>query len=512
MIRQRQKHRRGSDLARRVHRGALIVIGAFLFLTPPLSRLHDDFARAQSPSKPGFNDQEVFRQGQTKLDIQGADSCKACHASISGKGLSQWDDWFKGGKGVHARTYLETLSENPRSKRMALILSRYDSLGDDPTQREDCLGCHSYGNDVLRQEESRRAVMKDGVGCESCHGRAGQWEAVHDKEDWRTATAGEKRDKGMYDTRDVERWAEKCLECHLGIGNRRVSHRLMGAGHPDMSFELATDSSRVPKHWDWSRLHLTSGEGSWCFVRLWAVGQVVELRETMRRLQQLSAGTPDFAYFDCYACHHKFLETPSRAPGGRRRVQSLGEPTWGETTCVTSRQIFSVAWPEGRAAFDQAVEMMRSSLRLHDTDWAGVSQAAEQLETLADQLTQRIKNRPFDKRATARMLIGITADAEYTLGLGPMAADHAYRAIRVLYEAAWPVEEKPEDDTQIVNAIKRLRELIYPEYREDMSYKVRFTPILQRFDPDAFRGAMRDLNRYFSAASEPADAPSEGTR
>jgi hypothetical protein len=63
-----------------------------------------------------------------------------------------------------------------------------------------------------------------------------------------------------------------------------------------------------------------------------------------------------------------------------------------------------------------------------------------------------------------------------------------------------------------VNAIKRLRELIYPEYREDMSYKVRFTPILQRFDPDAFRGAMRDLNRYFSAASEPADAPSEGTR
>ena len=39
-----------------------------------------------------------------------------------------------------------------------------------------------------------------------------------------------------------------CLSCHFGNQEKFVTHRMMGAGHPRMSFELDTFTQLQPAH------------------------------------------------------------------------------------------------------------------------------------------------------------------------------------------------------------------------------------------------------------------------
>ena len=46
--------------------------------------------------------------------------------------------------------------------------------------------------------------------------------------------------RGLYPTSDPVAQARLCLSCHFGNRDKFVTHRMMGAGHPRMSFELET--------------------------------------------------------------------------------------------------------------------------------------------------------------------------------------------------------------------------------------------------------------------------------
>jgi hypothetical protein len=72
-----------------------------------------------------------------------------------------------------------------------------------------------------------------------------------------------------------------CLDCHLGSGKpgQFVTHAMMAAGHPRLSFELDLFSS-LQQHWDEDADYATRKPRA-DPVRLWAVGQAEAVRRSL---------------------------------------------------------------------------------------------------------------------------------------------------------------------------------------------------------------------------------------
>ena len=86
--------------------------------------------------------------------------------------------------------------------------------------------------------------LSDGVGCEACHGGAEPWLGTHlSGADHKANLAA-----GMYPTDQPLARGMRCLSCHLGDDKKFVAHKIMGAGHPPMPFELDTYTAIEPAH------------------------------------------------------------------------------------------------------------------------------------------------------------------------------------------------------------------------------------------------------------------------
>ena len=101
------------------------------------------------------------------------------------------------------------------------------------------------------------------------------------------ATHAENIAHGLYPLSDHVARARLCLSCHFGNADKFVTHRIMGAGHPRMSFELDTFTRSQPAHFqldaDWQQ---RKGAGTACAC--WAIGQALaaaELLDSARRSQ-----------------------------------------------------------------------------------------------------------------------------------------------------------------------------------------------------------------------------------
>ena len=85
---------------------------------------------------------------------------------------------------------------------------------------------------------------------------------------------------GLYPTEQPVARAEKCLSCHFGDDKKFVTHQIMGAGHPRMSFELDTFTAVEPAHFVIDKSYIER-KGPVNDVRVWAVGQAVALVKYM---------------------------------------------------------------------------------------------------------------------------------------------------------------------------------------------------------------------------------------
>jgi len=141
----------------------------------------------------------------------------------------------------------------------------------DPTSAPACLGCHTT---PTGGQTGARFLTKDGVGCEACHGAASGWIASH-----YTVGASHAANvaHGMTPLDRPAARAAVCLDCHFGSNKpgQFVTHRMMAAGHPRISFELDLFST-LQQHHDEDADYLQR-KGRTDSVRLWAVGRLVQL-------------------------------------------------------------------------------------------------------------------------------------------------------------------------------------------------------------------------------------------
>ncbi|MEP6882550.1 MAG: multiheme c-type cytochrome [Dokdonella sp.] len=170
----------------------------------------------------------------------------------------------------------------------------------DPASAKVCLDCHA--DSIATDQRGDRFQISDGVGCESCHGGSEMWLNAHADG---SVTHQDNLKNGMYPTDQPIARARLCLSCHMGTADRMITHRIMGAGHPRLSFELDT--------FTWLHPHYKIGEawtkrkGEWNGVRDWAVGQGVAAENLLELITNEKAGWkgifPELVLFDCHACH-----------------------------------------------------------------------------------------------------------------------------------------------------------------------------------------------------------------
>jgi hypothetical protein len=204
---------------------------------------------------------EPPRLQETAGTFVGSVGCKSssCHGGAGPK-RSQYLTWSQ--KDYHTKAYAILL--NARSDRIAESLGITAAGAPNPAATNSrCTICHSPFQSLPSARLSSTAHADEGVSCESCHGAAGGWLRGHTRKDWTYQT---RVGAGMRDLRSLYVRATACAACH-----QYLEPALLKAGHPDLFFELDSQSIAEPKHWP--------DDDSWSGLREWLTGQAVALRE-----------------------------------------------------------------------------------------------------------------------------------------------------------------------------------------------------------------------------------------
>jgi Cytochrome c554 and c-prime len=370
-------------------------------------------------------DRACAQQGSGGAVHLGVASCAGnnCHGAVERlKGSSvpqnEYLIWSKSDK--HRKAYTVLLDE--RAVRIARNLGLPNAVS-----AEICLNCHADN----APNRGPQFQLSDGVGCEACHGGARKWLGVHISGAGHAANLA----AGLYPTEQPVKRAEKCLSCHFGDpadDKRFVTHRIMGAGHPRMGFELDTYTAAEPAHFIVDQSYIKR-KGPVNDVQIWAVGQAISLIKRMDALidpKNAPKGIqPELVLFDCESCHHPETELRWRP----RPSTGLGPGAIKlyDANAVMLRVITARVAPAAAKVLSQQM------LALHHAtseDWPAVVREATAVRQAATELVTSISSHNFtrdDMKALAGgvVAIGLTGDdtdysaaEQATMALGSIAS------------------------------------------------------------------------------------------
>jgi hypothetical protein len=400
---------------------------------------------ANSPAQ-SSSDGAYFQKSAVGGKYNGPGGCAAssCHGSVQPKTTTriyqnEYSIWI--GQDKHARAY--SVLRNPISVRIGKILN----IGP-PDQSPKCLVCHSLY--VPPYQRAQTFELDDGVSCENCHGPASGWLGPHTTKDWPHSKSVE---LGMYDTRNLEKRAEKCLSCHLGTSEKFVDHEMIAAGHPDLTFELDVFTNAMPPHWK-----MPEQNDPWRQVQAWGVGQAVQLRESLNRLARRANGPawPEYAELDCFACHHK-LTAPEdswrqeRGYPGRRP----GNPPWNESRVVVFRDLVEEINPGAVAEFNQEITQLAGLMNQLNGNREQIAASATHAATLAEQLSRSIETQNYDPALTLRLMRRVAHDGGPIAFEGERSAEQATMTLDSL-SRAYNQNVKPANAVEVRAAIDGL--------------------------------------------------------
>ncbi|HZP66657.1 MAG TPA: cytochrome c family protein [Rudaea sp.] len=297
----------------------------------------------------------------------------------------------------HAKAY--QVLEKPESRAIAEKLG----LGD-PTKAKVCLDCHT--DNPAADKRGERFQISDGVGCEACHGGSELWLNSHAD---RSVAHTDNLAKGMYATENPIKRAEVCLSCHMGEKERMITHRIMGAGHPRLSFELDTFTWLHPHYkiddkW-------TKRKGDWNGVRDWAVGQGVAAENLLDLLLDPKTGQqgifPELVLFDCHACH-KLMQGKKWGP---RQGTGLGPGVvrLNDANLVMFRHVLA---PVDKAAAQRVFEETRALHRATTENRDATFAAARTLRATIAELLPKVAAYDYNAASLDVILASIAADGD----------------------------------------------------------------------------------------------------
>lgn len=310
----------------------------------------------------------------------GAASCAggACHGRTSRQDnrtvwLNEHRIWRA--QDYHSRAYKTLLSQD--SKLMA------QKLGLASAHTADiCLDCHA--DNVPKDKRGPEFSLSDGVGCEACHGGSENWIKTHDDPG---NTHADNIENGLYPSEQPVERAQLCLTCHLGTKDKFATHRIMGAGHPRLSFELENFTTNQPPHFSVDADY-RQRKGNFEGVQLWLTGQLQGAKAFLGVLTSsyYSKGrTPEFSFYDCQSCHHG-LDPEDLRWYAERRQQGIepGSLRLADHHFRTLQLISQELSPDKTQPLKTAVDAL---VVAGQGDTAGLIVARDRLEAVIDELS-----------------------------------------------------------------------------------------------------------------------------
>lgn len=309
---------------------------------------------------------------------------------------------------------------NATSQRIAKNLG----LKEPAHEAKLCLDCHAHY--PAPSQRGNRFLYKEGVSCEGCHGPAGSWIEGHIE---KGANHVRNVSNGLYPLSQPAEQARLCLSCHLGDASRFVTHRIMGAGHPRMSFELTTFTAMGPSHYRVDEDYIAR-KGANDPVRVWAFGQLLAVQTQLEALmdpqRNYDGVFPELVLFDCHACHRPMAEQRWTARAGT----PPGVIRLNQGHLVMLKALVATFAPQFNGELDQSLNQLNHSLYSRAAgghlSW---QDAAKQLHTFTRKLLPVLEKVSFDRRARMNILLTLIDESRLHGYADYANAEQAYMAI-----------------------------------------------------------------------------------
>jgi len=277
----------------------------------------------------------------------------------------------------------------------------------DPTTAPMCLGCHA----TPAGPRGIRFQTSDGVGCESCHGPASNWLHTHYQVG---GTHADNVARGMVPLDNPRARAAQCLDCHFGSAGEGqfVTHRIMAAGHPRISFELDLFST-LQQHYNFDQDYLQRKHRA-SSTQIWAIGQAMALDRALS-LFTTARGTegmfPEFYFFDCHSCHRRISDDPRFRPAAVAnpgRPIPPGMPPFNDENMIMLTAAARVIAPGLAARFERDSRDFHAAI---DRDRPAAIAAAQRLRASAQALADAFANAQLGPAQTFAVIDTITTNA-----------------------------------------------------------------------------------------------------
>jgi hypothetical protein len=393
------------------------------------------------PSAKGPASQPVKAAGDFAL--VGTASCggRACHGSIEPLGdgavrQNEFTTWLTHDRHADAYRILLEGKKGEQSQDIERLLHATDGQKVRPQDDARCLSCHVFpgiaGRLSDRSPAERAQFIQDfdGVGCENCHGPAEKWLHEHAQADWRDKTSQEKEALGMHPLGTAAERAKKCVVCHVGSAEADMNHDLIAAGHPRLNFEYGAYFANMPRHWPES----AADRAPAAQMKAWAVGQVVTAKAALDLVAARATGPhpwPEFAEYDCFACHHQ-IETKSWRQQRGYGKRGPGTPAPGTWYLALPRAMASTQ--KLRPVVD-ALHKLEGLMEVPYPDRDAVAREAKAAAGRMDALQEQVAGLSYEPAAVRKWLAALadeqrrrelTWDEAAQLYLAAAAYDQAY--------------------------------------------------------------------------------------
>ena len=370
--------------------------------------------------------QTVLPQNANDIHL-GVTSCagSTCHGATT--------PWA--GSTVLQNEYMTWEQYDPHSKAYSVLMNKTSkkiaaNLGIGKAhEAKICLDCHA--DNVPKNKRGRVFQISDGVGCEACHGGGQRWLGLH------VSGIGTHEDNvkaGLYPTEDPVKRAELCISCHFGDETKFVTHRIMGAGHPRMSFELDTFTAIQPAHYkidnDYRKRKIVANG-----IQTWAIGQAIAMERRLDALLDPKRNKdgifPELVLYDCQACHHSLMEQKWQTRPGTGL--GPGVVRFDDSNLLMLQIIVSNIDPRKGALLVQQTKILHRSTTENEVKYFA---AARTLKKTSSELVALFSSHKFGKKDVSKLLDGLVDRANKAEFSDYVGAEQAIMGISAVLSTA----------------------------------------------------------------------------
>jgi len=370
--------------------------------------------------------------------------------------LTEYREWLQFDD--HSGAYKTLLK--PTSKKIAQKLGLENAH-----TAKICLDCHA--DNVPAEKRGRKFQITDGIGCEACHGGSERWLSDHKEEG---ATHKKNIQLGLYPSEKPRDRAKLCLSCHLGTKDKFATHKIMGAGHPRLSFELESFTQNQPAHYQVDADY-EKRKGSIRSVNMWLTGLVYKASTQLQLLQSKQFKQhglfPELSFYECHSCHRAM--SPSRWPTEPASIHvATGSVRLDDATLVMLTSILEANNNNKAASLKTEIKQLHNASLI---DKPSIINRAKQIQELLNDIAAIVINKQYTKNNKLNMRKKLLSDAAAGKFRDYSSAEQVFFAVETL-----SIDLK-DDNKQAKNLNKLFATLEY----EDNYYPDQFQAIAKLF-------------------------------